>query len=754
MPRRRSPVRLLVTPLERRDTPARLAYTPADIRGAYELAGLTFVAPDRSEVAADGAGQTIAVVTAFGSPTAAADLAEFSARFGLPAAKLRILDADGNPQSAPPQPPPGMAAWATETAADLQWAHAIAPGADLLLVTAHGTSDADLLQATQTARDTPGVTVVSMSFGRAEFPGEAAFDSVFTSPSGRGVSFVAASGDNTGSAQFLAYSPRVVGVGGTSLTLTADNRYQSETPWRSGAGGSGGGFSRYAPVPEFQRGEVNYPDGVRPSRGGPDVGWVADKLWVYDRSGTTAGPWLVSSGTSLAAPLWAGLFAVANQGRKLGGANSLIGDTQTLPLLYSAPPVAFRDIPDPGYPAAGPWDWSTGLGTPRVPALITHLLQGIGGLTVTSAGSADTPTSPPSTEPPTSPPVNPPPPTSGGPTSPPTTPPVGGAGRPPSQHGGLIVTGSGWGVEASVTGYDSLTGAVVFQVDPLPGFSGGVRVASVQLGDDGETPDVLVVTGPGTAPELLLLDGATGKTLKTFDTFEDQFSGGLFVAEGDLDGDGVPDFVITPDEGGGPRVLVVSGRTGERLADFFGIDDVNFRGGARAAVGDLDGDGRADLVVAAGYGGGPRVAVFDGRSIVGRGVPVRLVGDFFAMDPALRNGLYVAAGDVSGRGRDDLLLGAGPGGAPRVLVVDGLSLIRSGRITPLADFYAGEKQNRGGAPVAVTRLADGTTAVLVGSGRGGGTVKVFTSREIASGDPVADRELTPASGLAAGVYVG
>jgi hypothetical protein len=116
----------------------------------------------------------------------------------------------------------------------------------------------------------------------------------------------------------------------------------------------------------------------------------------------------------------------------------------------------------------------------------------------------------------------------------------------------------------------------------------------------------------------------------------------------------------------------------------------------------------------------------------------------------------VAAGDVYGRGRDDLLLGAGPGGAPRVLAVDGRSLIETGRISPLADFYAGERQNRGGAPVAVTTLDDGTTAILVGSGRGGGTVKVFTPGDFAAGDPAPapDRELTPDGTVAAGVYVG
>src|SRR5207247_5591894 len=93
------------------------------------------------------------------------------------------------------------------------------------------------------------------------------------------------------------------------------------------------------------------------------------------------------------------------------------------------------------------------------------------------------------------------------------------------------------------------------------------------------------------------------------------FTGGVFVAAGDLTGDGIPDLVVTPDEGGGPRVLVFRGGDFATMASVFGIDDPAFRGGARAAVGDLNGDGRADLIVAAGFGGGPRVAAYDGRSV-------------------------------------------------------------------------------------------------------------------------------------------
>src|SRR5205823_4264337 len=157
--------------------------------------------------------------------------------------------------------------------------------------------------------------------------------------------------------------------------------------------------------------------------------------------------------------------------------------------------------------------------------------------------------------------------------------------------------------------------------------------------------------------------------------FELGFTGGVYVAAGDVTGDGVPDVVITPDEGGGPRVRVFDGANRfAPVADFFGIDDPNFRGGARAAVGDVNGDGAGDLVVAAGFQGGPRVAGFDGRSL-GAGSPVKVFGDFFAFEQTLRNGVFVAVGDIDGDGFADVIAGGGPGGGPRVTAFSGKSLL-------------------------------------------------------------------------------
>ena len=161
-------------------------------------------------------------------------------------------------------------------------------------------------------------------------------------------------------------------------------------------------------------------------------------------------------------------------------------------------------------------------------------------------------------------------------------------------------------------------------------------------------------SAPGrAAPTLVtILDGKTRGEIFRINPFEASFTGGVFVSAGDVTGDGVPDLVITPDEGGGPRVRLFSGDGFGQIADFLGIDDPNFRGGARAGIGDVNADGYGDLVVAAGFGGGPRVAAFSGKGLT-RGEQFRLFSDFFIFGgtdaTTLRNGVFIAAGDVERR---------------------------------------------------------------------------------------------------------
>ena len=293
-----------------------------------------------------------------------------------------------------------------------------------------------------------------------------------------------------------------------------------------------------------------------------------------------------------------------------------------------------------------------------------------------------------------------------------------------------------------------------FAVAPFGNFTGGVRTATADFNNDG-VADLIVGTGPGIATRVVILDGKSQAELFSVDPFEASFTGGVYVSAGDVNGDGIPDLAITPDEGGGPRVEVYSGAVGfPKVTGFFGIDDVNFRGGARSAIADMTGDGVADLIVVAGFGGGPRVAGFDGKSLAT--TPVKIFGDFFAFEQALRNGIFVTAGDINGDGFADLLAGGGPGDGPRVLAFDGKSLLNNEYVN-LANFFGGDVDSRGGIRVAVKDLDGDTKAdLVVGSGAGAGSrVTGYLGKNIAaSGTPTGQFDFELLDGFSGGVFVG
>src|SRR5208337_2344021 len=308
------------------DPPAgSVAYTPAQIRAAYGISSLTL----------DGSGQTIAIVDAYDNPSIFQSLDAFDTQFGLTgngptlyqqygasSSFLRVLNQNGQSTSLPATDPSGAGTdnWEVEEALDVEWAHAIAPGAQIILIEANGQSLADLMAGVATAASQPGVSVVSMSWGfpegQAVFASdEAAYDGVFNVP---GVTFVASTGDyGAADPEYPAYSPNVVAVGGTSLTLNADGSYHSEAGWgyySDSVGaliGSGGGISLYEPEPAYQE-KVQTTGG----RTTPDVSLVADPAtgaWIADPYNLPAtNPFEVVGGTSLSAPCWAGLVALAN----------------------------------------------------------------------------------------------------------------------------------------------------------------------------------------------------------------------------------------------------------------------------------------------------------------------------------------------------------------------------------------------------------------------------------------------------------
>ena len=293
-----------------------------------------------------------------------------------------------------------------------------------------------------------------------------------------------------------------------------------------------------------------------------------------------------------------------------------------------------------------------------------------------------------------------------------------------------------------------------------------VRVAVGDVNGDG-FPDSILVTGPGVPIRVTLVNGQDGVSVlaDAFDPFGGDFLGGGFVAAGDFDNDGRAEIVVTPDQGGGPRVVIFDLATDGTIvqrANFFGIDDPGFRGGARAGVGDVNADGIADLAVAAGFQGGPRVALYNGRSIFSSR-PIRLVGDFFVFDPGLRNGVYVSIGDVNGDGYGDLVFGAGPGGGPRVLIASGQKLLTSGASAavsfPLDNFFmSGHEAERGGARVSTADLDGDTRAdVIVATGEGTpSTVRVYLGRLLNGSEPKSFQELDPFSSLSLldGTFVG
>lgn len=276
-------------------------------------------------------------------------------------------------------------------------------------------------------------------------------------------------------------------------------------------------------------------------------------------------------------------------------------------------------------------------------------------------------------------------------------------------------------------------------VPSFQGFTGGTRVASADFDGDG-VPDIAIGSGPGMPSSVQVYSGKNNQLLFITGPFEESFTGGVFVAAGDIDGDGFPELIVTPDQGGGPRVRIydpiqlapgVPMTTQPRLiADFFGIDDPAFRGGARAAVGDVDGDGVGDLIVAAGFGGGPRIAVYDGLRLTNTGGP-KLFSDFFVFEDTLRNGVYPAAGDLNGDGFAEVIAGGGPGGGPRVFALDGLSLLGSTQI-PVANFFAGNPDDRGGVRVSVKDLDGDDRADLVTGQGTGSQVNGYLGNSIAT----------------------
>lgn len=346
-------------------------FTPAQVRKFYGFDLITNT----------GSGQTIGIVTAYDNPNLAADLATFNTKFALPACTtatgcLKIVYATGTK-------PVANSTWALEASLDVQWSHAIAPAAKIVVVEAASNAIADLMTAVDVAVAN-GANVVTMSFGTTEVSTETSNDSHFAVAK---VTFVAASGDSGTGVRYPAVSPYVLSVGGTKMTA-ADTKgtFKSETAWS----GSGGGRSLFELIPSYQSG---YPIPSATSyRGQPDVSYGADPtagFSVYDSvayNGSTG--WFVVAGTSAGSPQWAALAAIANSLR-VAAAKQPLNATSTSSintLLYKIGASAtyatnYRDITSGTNGTCGTlctaatgYDYVTGLGSPKANVVINSLV--------------------------------------------------------------------------------------------------------------------------------------------------------------------------------------------------------------------------------------------------------------------------------------------------------------------------------------------------------------------------------------------
>jgi subtilase family serine protease len=342
-------------------SPPSSAFAPSQIRRAYGF----------DQVANQGAGQTIGIVDAYDDANAEADLGIFSAKFGMPACTtangcfLKTYETGRKPAA--------NANWAVEISLDIQWAHAIAPQAKIVLVETSTNNLSDLINGVDVAVK-HGASVVSMSWTSGEFSAERSLDNHFVA---NGVTFVAASGDAGSGVNYPAASPDVIAVGGTSLVVDARGNYSSETAWS----GSGGGQSVYEFEPLVQA-QLPIPDDSRGVRGTPDVSYNANPgtgYAIYDSVGINgASGWFQVGGTSAAAPQWAALIAIANS---LRVANRKAHLTSTNGALYTAAKtsiaVNFHPVTAGMNGSCGQlcdasvgYDYVTGLGSPQAAALI------------------------------------------------------------------------------------------------------------------------------------------------------------------------------------------------------------------------------------------------------------------------------------------------------------------------------------------------------------------------------------------------
>ena len=357
------------------------ALTPSALRQVYGIDLLS----------ADGSGETVAIIDAYDNPNLvsrnatlpaasdtaflSSDLHQFDLAYGLPEPPGFFTKVNQSGGTSYPKTDPAGAGnnnWETEEALDVEWVHALAPGARIILVEANTSSIYNLCAGVAWAGGQSGAQVVTMCWGIGEYSKELSFDNDFVQPANYGVTYLAATGDAGAPSSYPAFSPEVVAVGGTTLQVDGSGNYSAESGWSLG----GGGISPFEAQPPYQ-GSITQ---CSPHRSTPDVSFDADPatgVSVYDSydGAVSGGPWYQLGGTSLASPAWGALVARADQIRASDNLPSLNGATQTLPTLYRLPPGDFHDITsgNNGFAAGPGYDLVSGIGTPVANKLVPDL---------------------------------------------------------------------------------------------------------------------------------------------------------------------------------------------------------------------------------------------------------------------------------------------------------------------------------------------------------------------------------------------
>jgi len=405
-------------------------YDPYQMRHAYQIDSLI-------NAGYDGTGHTIVIVDAFQNPNLVSQVATYNLFYGLPPTNLTQIAPDGLTPFVPGDP--NMTGWAEEISLDVEWAHNIAPGANIVLVLAKTNQDADIVSAVKYAVDNNLGDVISMSFGESEScvgaPGPdliSTYHDVFVTATQKGITLFASSGDQGAaqptcdgsswmkSASHPASDPLVTGVGGTELRAAdycltvlgcnpaanpAPGTYLSEIAWNEGPLGdfsnrlgateaTGGGFSIIFGEPSYQQGTAGLHGGKQ--RGVPDVAYSGaifhGVLTYLDIPGIPPGYYRFG-GTSCGAPQWSAIAAITNQkaGKREGFLNAGIYLTGTDSIAYAA---SFHDITTgnnsalefdssnnpvlvTGFSAGTGWDATTGLGSPIGSSVVNYLIANV-----------------------------------------------------------------------------------------------------------------------------------------------------------------------------------------------------------------------------------------------------------------------------------------------------------------------------------------------------------------------------------------